>query len=449
MRAPWLKWLRIHQYRNVVPGTYLEFNRGFNVLLGRNGTGKTTLLELIEMLLVHGFRRIRHDAFHLECCVEFNFADGHGDFRIHADLRNLVEVTSTVVSDDRAKHRFAYTVAFQEVDGAEILRVTGTPLGARLKIGEFDSPVSVLDISSAPLLWQAAGQVFEPTALVPEHDDRAEAVAEICNTVGGKIGRSGGRFDEALGVFHALTAIEHEHAGLGVPAAGWGLARASSKSGARRTVRPSGPNRFVPQDLVERCRDELAADPDREPPEFRIGHEGVEALAKFVSLAGYAGASVELRPYGRDRRGEVEFLWYRGPDFSFQLPADRGEIDVHALSYGEKRLLAFLWYLACNDTVIADELVDGFHHDWIERCVELIGERQSFLASQNPLLLDFLPIADEDYARRCFMTCRRGAETQGQMAWANIGPEDAAEFYRAYARETQYVSEILRGRGLW
>lgn len=45
-----IKKLVIHQYRDVAPGTTLEFSDGINVLLGRNGTGKTTMLNLIAMI---------------------------------------------------------------------------------------------------------------------------------------------------------------------------------------------------------------------------------------------------------------------------------------------------------------------------------------------------------------------------------------------------------------
>ncbi len=39
--------LKIDRFRNVKPGTVLEFGPTFNVLLGKNATGKTTLLDLI------------------------------------------------------------------------------------------------------------------------------------------------------------------------------------------------------------------------------------------------------------------------------------------------------------------------------------------------------------------------------------------------------------------
>jgi predicted ATP-dependent endonuclease of OLD family len=39
--------LTLHRWRSVVPGTRLDFAPGINVLVGKNGTGKTHLLDLI------------------------------------------------------------------------------------------------------------------------------------------------------------------------------------------------------------------------------------------------------------------------------------------------------------------------------------------------------------------------------------------------------------------
>lgn len=37
--------VKFHQLRNVKPGSTFEMHPGLNLLLGRNGTGKTTLLQ--------------------------------------------------------------------------------------------------------------------------------------------------------------------------------------------------------------------------------------------------------------------------------------------------------------------------------------------------------------------------------------------------------------------
>jgi len=122
------------------------------------------------------------------------------------------------------------------------------------------------------------------------------------------------------------------------------------------------------------------------------------------------------------------------------------------LSYGQKRLLTFFYYLECNpDIVIADELVNGLHHRWITASIEAIGQRQAFLTSQNPLLLDYIPITSADEVRRSFILCRaepRVGERPG-WTWDNMSAEDAGELFSAYEVGVEHVSEILQSRGLW
>ena len=39
--------LTIHKFRNVAPNTTLRFAGGMNLVLGQNGTGKTTFIRLL------------------------------------------------------------------------------------------------------------------------------------------------------------------------------------------------------------------------------------------------------------------------------------------------------------------------------------------------------------------------------------------------------------------
>ena len=139
-------------------------------------------------------------------------------------------------------------------------------------------------------------------------------------------------------------------------------------------------------------------------------------------------------------------------DFEFQLTMDDGTVLRHDwLSYGQKRLLSFLYYAAANpDIIIADELVNGLHHEWIDACLEEVKDRQCFLTSQNPLLLDYLSFDSVESVKRSFILCdRKKNGKRAQLVWGNM-PEDAAtSFFRAYKAGVQHVSEILRTKGLW
>ena len=70
-RKPKLTRLKIESLRNVEP-CELRFGDGFNVLLGLNATGKTTLLELIAAALSFDFSKFKEEAFAVEYELAFS-----------------------------------------------------------------------------------------------------------------------------------------------------------------------------------------------------------------------------------------------------------------------------------------------------------------------------------------------------------------------------------------
>ncbi|MBK6532817.1 MAG: ATP-binding protein [Deltaproteobacteria bacterium] len=121
-------------------------------------------------------------------------------------------------------------------------------------------------------------------------------------------------------------------------------------------------------------------------------------------------------------------------------------------SFGQKRLLTFFWYLACNpDVVVADELVNGLHWDWIDACVDAIGTRQVFVSAQNPLLLDHLGFDSEDSVAHGFVLCRSAPAGEGrsETVWTHPDAAQSAEFFRSYQNGVMQVHDILRTQGLW
>src|SRR5690242_21200929 len=79
-----LKRLKIEKYRNVKPGTELHFRDSLNVMLGRNGTGKTTLLNLVVQLLSWDFSKLQSEPASLE--YELQASDVDLTVRLHTEV---------------------------------------------------------------------------------------------------------------------------------------------------------------------------------------------------------------------------------------------------------------------------------------------------------------------------------------------------------------------------
>jgi AAA domain, putative AbiEii toxin, Type IV TA system len=179
-------------------------------------------------------------------------------------------------------------------------------------------------------------------------------------------------------------------------------------------------------------------------------HTRLDFLGKAVRLFGFDGGEMYLRLLKKDVEDTRETVTYG--NFFFRFTVEHEYVIVQdALSYGQKRLLSFLYYIAANDDIIiADELVNGMHYDWIEACLDEISDRESFLTSQNPLLLDFLPFESPEEVQKSFILCSLAkAEHRSQMVWKNMPEEEARSFFRSYKTKALQVSEILRSSGLW
>src|ERR1700704_4465909 len=84
----WLERIKVNQFRSVEPGTELWFSEGLHVVLGKNASGKSTLLDLVAASLAVNFD---HPAFNDEPLdLEFTLRAGelHFEAKIKRALRD-------------------------------------------------------------------------------------------------------------------------------------------------------------------------------------------------------------------------------------------------------------------------------------------------------------------------------------------------------------------------
>lgn len=138
---------------------------------------------------------------------------------------------------------------------------------------------------------------------------------------------------------------------------------------------------------------------------------------------------------------------FSGVSFYFNEKSGRGGTQI-LLSYGQKRLLSFLYYCSLvGCPVIADELVNGLHHDWIETAMSRVRGVQSFLTSQNPLLFDYITFSSADHASQSLVICK--VEKEGRVVWRNMDEAESGAFFSAYDLGFEKIGEILRKQRLW
>jgi energy-coupling factor transporter ATP-binding protein EcfA2 len=425
-----LKRLKILQYRNVRPGTELRFDDGPNLILGQNASGKTTLLALLSVVCRSTFEDIADEEFALE-------------YELRGDRFTVTAKVS---------HRRAGPSTIDRVFGA----------GSRwedeyeLELDDRESQTQTTIASSKPGVGATAAPgavgrsvVVSPVDLSLEWSFIA---AELVKLGGDWVGRgtellrafvNAYRFDESLDGFAAMT--------------GEVVDRAAVPSAARVEVieHHDAPGKllvedvFMPESVVAALHQGVR-DGSRGQGALDLGEAGKgfsKRLARALEVEG-----VSIIPNLLEHRVTSSDRLLRVQGFTFEVSRAGGTTVHHdLLSYGQKRLLSFLYYLECNPSVvIADELVNGLHHRWIDACMEAMASRQAFLTSQNPLLFDYVTFDSSERVQSSFITCQLDlVDGREQMVWQNMPPEEARIFFEAYEVGIEHVGDILITRGLW
>ncbi len=443
-----LRRLKIHRWRSVLPGTELTFGDGVHALLGKNGTGKTTLLRLASMCVRGDFSGLESESFDIEYDLEW--APHRLSLRItneSAELTRADQLLESLTSREKAaaslaQQSYCFTVLFAGGAG-EPVRVEGTQ--DRLTVNG-DSVPRPRDAS--PFLPQFLVTVaFSATLhLSSKNRDAAGALtAPVAPTALLKAGihlqeMSPFRFDEAEGMLHALegSKAQGQH---GIPPLEVDLVQSTPP-------KVWGP--WIPDDLRVILEAQEVAEPASRS-EIVVSHTAFPLLRRYASLAGFKGATMVLSFQGKTKRGKSADSFLFG-EAKFFVELASGDVLSHEhLSFGQRRLLAFLYYASCNrDVLIVDELTNGLHHEWIAACADELAKRQSFVATQNPLLLDYLPVSSAGDAETAFIQCRLVDQDGKQwMHWRNTSPDEAQRFWTSYETGVQFISEILRSEGLW
>jgi energy-coupling factor transporter ATP-binding protein EcfA2 len=430
--------LKIEKFRNVAP-TELRFNDGFNVLLGQNGTGKTTLLKLVAMASSSKFSPLRHTEFALEYELALSTIDVTITLSNRPSKLGINSAADTEIlpriSPQGESMAWSYDIEVREKSTSATYR---TSVSSGTRGGEQEvSQQRYRQLTRELNPFDSQFVFFAVFGMLRRGPKEQSSLTQ--HVISELLFMDAGRLDEGLGGFAAMigVAAESESAELG------------NAQGSVEKMEGQGAGysfNFVPSPLMSK----IMSLEDRPPSIISISDTEMKFLEKAVSTMQFTHGELLVELLSKDVNDRASKLTYGR--FGFRFTLDDGSIISHqALSYGQKRLLSFLYYSAAFDNiVVADELVNGLHHEWIEVCLREIGDRQAFLTSQNPLLLDFLSFESAEKVERTFiLCCTEKFIGKNRMVWSNLSNKDTNRFYRAYEAGIQHVSDILRTKGLW
>ncbi len=399
--------LKILRYRNVTP-CELSFHSRWNVLLGENGSGKTTLLKLLASLYRDDVRAIAPDEeFDLE--VEFQ---GEG-WRAVTHLQNTLREISGPHGPrrDRGRRSLGVDIELQAAQGKVRYRNDPDTMQWSIAVGGAPPrPVLGLVGEPDPQFRFAVPSLIRDAARALN----AKAIDAELQT-GYPV-----RFDESTEFLGLLAQLEFQVTFRD------GMIVASGFDGPVGPLSLESGILFDSQQGVDRLYLSAGGDQTAFLQEF--------CLLTGIREATFHGERKVRHSAAESSLGDLVTDVYSGFRFSFTR-RDGSIFPQEHLSYGQKRLLGFLCYLdAVPQAVIADELVNGLHYRWIKRCVELMGTRQAFLTSQNPLLLDCLWFESQEQVRKSFLLCSSEEQVAGKNAltWRFLTDNEAEAFYRAY-----------------
>jgi len=403
-----LRWLEIRKFRNVQP-TRLTFNDGFNVLLGKNATGKTSLLKLIEILL-----RDEKDGFPQEIFdISYEIGDDETTILIHCASREIERE-----GRHNGKKRYDLSWDGRLLSGEESFDFSSSTDSASTFHIDSASEETIVE-SSIHCIDRNIEKIFSDETF--EFNLRFYGISYHIS-----------RMDEGVELFEKIKKAVPVYTFQEVQRVDFLL---------NSSLFP----------------EEIWGHHDRDW--FHGAHVGQPLVSgwnhgKFAQISRYLGldasrllAVVKKKDIDKEgvdlKLGDIQFVFRR---------KDGSEFSDEYLSFGQKRFLTFLYLLWSNEDVcIADELVNGLHHAWIRQAIEEIGQRQAFLTSQNPILFDYIPLATQQDAQRSFLLCSNEVDSQGVewLVWKNVDEGDARRIFEAYDSGLETLGQILETRGLW
>jgi energy-coupling factor transporter ATP-binding protein EcfA2 len=438
----WLRSLTIHRYEQFRDCERVEFSPDDNLILGVNGSGKTSLLRLLAAVL-----RWNYDALL-----------GH-PFDIEFEQVLEVDGAETVSIDGRVKNQPALTAVKQQSPRQRI---------DRSKYEGFEAHFDIHHGSGPPLTVEVRESLIHPT-LGDTHafGDVTPVKSWIAYEIAENLDESRDRAD-LVGADLPLTACElsyHADDTFMVRETDIDFARLTEHVPYKYSVFADNLVNFEPEDFSDvetrqwyyliystaltAAKQQNGHDspaPVTYELDAGVGQEG--DVSSVLDALNAESISFRLKIEKTENIDDVTRLEGKGVEIEVRFPSGT-KLNDRKLTFGQRRLITIgLGALSCGGSpLLVDEIDNGLHPGLVEKTMDLIRGRQTFIASHNKLVVDLLDYENPDDMRRTIHVCRR--EPDGTQRLIELSEDQVREVFEKIEVGIMHPSDVLIQEGLW
>ena len=430
--------LKIIRHRWCAP-TELILGAKRQLVLGKNGTGKTRLLELIARVCAGDLPWLMAEPIEFEADWSVDETSPHFEGAVKGILRltfscvhrpmQRSHIDTPMIDHARLPVPVVQFRLSFDADSESVLRGIEWRCSDG-KVADSNGLGGLLDVTQYANIWNNTFERSFHLMLDQTVEDDRGGLLHYYSFLGVFGCR---RFDEALGEYNKL--MSHDVVASN-QSRGDGVSRPYVVWGGDGDLLFAG---SVPAQLLGEG-------------ELAIPAKGVAFLKSVERILTYVPLDVRFR-FARTSGEGRKLFNYDAPRIYLRLPNDGDTITDNDLSFGETRALSFLAHLsdsASRHIIIADELMNGLHHSLGVALLDEIGDRQAFLATHEPVLMDEVDFESADELRRSLLLCRRNPDPKGPpFVWTQLSPEEAAEVFPYYPKSLMHGSQILKHWELW
>ena len=428
-----LRSLTIRRYEQFRDCPTLQLSSGDNLLLGLNGSGKTSLLRLIAAILRFNYDAILDQPFHIE--FELAMVEHESAFlTVQGQVRNGLDEAARVATGRGRRQRSRY-------GGLEATFTFGYPDGNTHTVQVADSRLFSTDPGTS-----GEGRAVDSWL----SDGLSDELGNVGSWRLSQFAKNTFVVRETERDFLLLTnelafdyQLERDHDEkfplFGEPAF----------SGSEPANRQWQEFLFELAYRAANGPGELAHPPAISFDKTAVAPGRPYDTSLLLEALGAESISARLQiEKSASREGRLPSLVGNGVEIRVCFESGT-EIADARLTFGQKRLITIGIgaLISQGSPILVDEIDNGLHPALLKAALDMIRDRQTFMASHNKLVVDMLDYHSADDIRTKILICRRSKD--GIQTVSQLSEEEAQDVFEKVEIGLMSPSDVLRSEGLW